>query len=159
MKTIRLFRILRSRAKSSRRGSALLVSLMVMVGLSLLGLAFVAISETENAISVNQRNASQTLALAEAGARLVTESFNDPVWARNNNLFPANADSIKPQRTTATYSGRYKPNNGAQLLLDRPYRPATADRFLGSPDNPDNPCHRTFGHSGCGTAKPTALDG
>lgn len=45
--------------RNADRGSTLLVSLMIMIGLSLLGLAFVAISETENAISVNQRNKAQ----------------------------------------------------------------------------------------------------
>lgn len=137
MKTLARIFGRRSKGTSARRGSALLVSLMVMVGLSLLGLAFVAISETESAISVNERNASQTLALAEAGARLVSECFNDPQWARNNNLFPANADNIKTQRVTTFYTGRYKPDNAGQLLLDRPYRPALADRFIGDVDHAD----------------------
>jgi signal transduction histidine kinase len=53
---------------SDQQGSALLVALMVMAGLSLLGLAFVAISETESAIAVNQRNYVQSQAAAEAGS-------------------------------------------------------------------------------------------
>jgi len=51
------------------KGSALLVALMTLVGLSLLGLAFVAMSETESAISVNQRNHAQVVATSESGAR------------------------------------------------------------------------------------------
>ena len=53
----------RKRSRRNRRdsrGSALLVSLMVIVGLSLLGLGFVAISETENAIAKNEQSALQT---------------------------------------------------------------------------------------------------
>jgi len=66
-----------------QRGSALLVSLMVMVGLSLLGLAFVTVSETENAISLNQRNHAQTVAIAEAGAKLVVQWFQNPPTNRD----------------------------------------------------------------------------
>src|SRR5712671_6314751 len=86
MKKIRL---LFRRARSSR-GSALLVSLMVIVGLSLLGLGFVAISETESAIARNQQNALQTQAVAEAGAKLVVEWFQDPTWGQNTGGMPLN---------------------------------------------------------------------
>src|SRR5436190_16938833 len=76
------------------RGSALLVSLMVIVGLSLLGLGFVAISETETAIAKNQQTVLQTQAVAEAGAKLVVEWFQDPVWGELNAALPSN-DSAK----------------------------------------------------------------
>src|ERR1043166_4939815 len=72
------------------RGSALLVSLMVIVGLSLLGLGFVAISETETAIARNQQASLQTQALAEAGARLAMEWFQDPTWSLTNAALPSN---------------------------------------------------------------------
>src|SRR5437773_11527936 len=78
-------------ARNSDRGSALLVSLMVMVGLSLLGLGFVAISETESTIAKNQSQALQTLTIAEAGAKMVVEWFQDPVWGMGNAGLPANA--------------------------------------------------------------------
>src|SRR5207244_12410885 len=78
MITIRRLR----RNRRSDRGSALLVSLMVIVGLSLLGLGFVAISETESTIARNQQNALQTQAAAEAGATLAAEWFPGP--ARGN---------------------------------------------------------------------------
>ena len=73
-----------------QRGSALLASLMVIVGLSLLGLAFVAISETESAISINERNKTQTVALAESGARLAVQWFQDPVKMLSLGLMPPN---------------------------------------------------------------------
>src|SRR6266852_7122952 len=73
-----------------QRGSALLASLMVIVGLSLLGLAFVAISETESAISINERNHTQTVALAESGARLVVQWFQFPNQMLTLGLMPAN---------------------------------------------------------------------
>src|ERR1700741_3025323 len=76
------------------RGSALLVSLMVIVGLSLLGLGFVAISETESAISKNQQSALQTQAIAEAGARLVVEWFQNPQWGIQYAGMPQNSAAV-----------------------------------------------------------------
>src|SRR5207244_7184736 len=84
---IRRFR----RNRRSDRGSALLVSLMVIVGLSLLGLGFVAISETESAIAKNQQTALQTQAVAEAGAKAIVEWFQDPSWAETNGGMPVNS--------------------------------------------------------------------
>src|ERR1700693_3161278 len=104
------------------RGSALLVSLMVIVGLSLLGLGFVAISETESAIAKNQQTALQTQAVAEAGAKLVVEWFQDPTWANLRAGMPANdATNLNLAATKATrsitgYSGVYKPAANARLL-------------------------------------------
>lgn len=126
----------RSSVPSRRRqsGSAMLVSLMVMVGLSLLGLAFVTISETESAISVNERNAMQTLAVAETGARTVVEWFNAPKWALANDLMPLNDAAIKQERKAQdaanfTYTGYYKPD--APRLFDLPHKTASPDRFWG----------------------------
>src|SRR2546430_16987990 len=84
-------KIVSKRKRPDNRGSALLVSLMVIVGLSLLGLGFVAISETESAISKNQQNALQTQAVAEAGARLVVEWFQNPTWAIASGGMPSNS--------------------------------------------------------------------
>ncbi|HYO77584.1 MAG TPA: pilus assembly PilX N-terminal domain-containing protein [Thermoanaerobaculia bacterium] len=128
------------------RGSALLVSLVVIAGLSLLGLAFVGVSETESAIAANQRDSLQTQAIAEAGARAVVEWFQDPDWARsvelpdgtpapimpNNNPPPA---GMKRTRVVGTYSGVYK--SLGTLLFDRPYRPAPDNRFFGEEDTAD----------------------
>src|SRR6266498_3879359 len=88
------------RTHRKQRGSALLVTLMVMVGLSLLGLGFVAISETESTISANERNYTQVLSVAESGARLVVEWFQDPVWAAApaQGILPANTNAIKTLR-------------------------------------------------------------
>lgn len=120
----------------TEKGSALLVSLMVMVGLSLLGLGFVAISETESAISVNERNYTQTLQIAEAGAKTVVEWFQRPEWALANKLMPANTAAIKQERSAifgslnATYTGSYKPTL-SKLLFDLPLKGAPENRFFG----------------------------
>ncbi|HXI12547.1 MAG TPA: hypothetical protein VNM92_07870 [Thermoanaerobaculia bacterium] len=125
-------------SKSHERGSALLVSLMVIVGLSLLGLGFVAISETESAISVNQRNGLQAQAAASAGARLVVEWFQNPTWARTHDLMPANIASA-PYKTTRVLGGNtgvYK-TDVSILLFDKPYKPNNTDRFFGSEESAD----------------------
>lgn len=123
------------------RGSALLVSLMIMVGLSMLGLGFVAVSETESAIAANERNAIEAQSAAEAGAKLVIEWFQDPVWAQNQGIMPANDVSLYPNMKTervltGTYTGVYKPLS-TQRLCDKPYKPEAADRFYGTEDSAD----------------------
>jgi len=132
--TLRLFRSAARRLR--QRGSAMLASLMVIVGLSLLGLAFVAMSETESAISINQRNHSQTVAAAEAGARLVVQWFQNPIKMRSLRLMPANADAIKTQRVVPSYTGFYKSDLSLKLC-DTPYGPLENDKFYGAEDSPD----------------------
>jgi hypothetical protein len=133
----RLNRVFRSTAKRLRqRGSALLASLMVIVGLSLLGLAFVAISETESAISINERNHTQTVALAESGARLVVQWFQFPDQMLTLNLMPANTNAFKTNRVVASYTGYYKPDP-ATKLCDLPFGPQEDDEFFGAEDSPD----------------------
>jgi hypothetical protein len=125
-----------SKARARQRGSAMLAALMVIVGLSLLGLAFVSLSETEGAISVNQRNHSQTVAAAEAGARLVVQWFQYPDKMRTLGLMPANATTIKTNRVIPGYTGYYKPDT-SDLLCDLPYGPDEMDKFYGAEDSPD----------------------
>ncbi|HEX9161140.1 MAG TPA: hypothetical protein VF980_05470 [Thermoanaerobaculia bacterium] len=140
-------RLFRSATKRfQQRGSALLASLMVIVGLSLLGLAFVAISETESAISINERNHSQTVALAEAGARVVVQWFQNPVqMATTGGLGlmpdnfvagPAPMTVFKNERTVQAYTGYYKAS-ASELLCDLPFGPLDNDKFYGAEDTPD----------------------
>lgn len=147
----------RRRIRTNDRGSALLVSLMVIVGLSLLGLGFVAISEVESKIAKNEAQALQTLTVAEAGAKMVVEWFQDPLWALGHAGMPANTacaafgtapcsaagspgTKMKTVRTVGTgsnaYVGVYKPR-GDTRLCDRPYRPGSEDRFYGDETNAD----------------------
>ncbi|HUP50665.1 MAG TPA: hypothetical protein VNA04_17960 [Thermoanaerobaculia bacterium] len=119
-----------------QRGSALLVSLMVMVGLSLLGLGFVAITETESGISVNERNTAQALAGAETGARAVVEWFQDTDWSRDRDLLPGNLNAFKTERrfpANPGLDGYYKPN-ATSLLFDKPYKGDVSHRFYGDGD-------------------------
>ena len=134
------------RLSKNSRGSALLVSLMVIVGLSLLGLGFVAISETETAIAKNQQNVLQTQAIAEAGAKLVVEWFQDPVWSQLNAALPSNDGAVNPNINNikvlrvfpgpSGYSGVYKPV-ATMRLFDKPYRPDSPHRFYGDENTGD----------------------
>lgn len=127
------------RRRSRDRGSALLVTLIVVAGLSLLGLAFVGVSETESAIAVNQRDGIQTQAIAEAGARAVMEWFQNPQWARGLAIMPANNPApagMKRVRTVDGVDDVYKPLS-TQVLFDKPYRPARQHRFFGDENTAD----------------------
>ncbi len=129
----------RRRSQQTRReqqGSALLVTLMVMVGLSIIGLGYVAISETESAISINERNAAQVRELAEAGARAIVETFQDPEWAEDVDLLPPTINAIKTDRIVDGASiGRYKP--GGARLFDKPHKATFQDRFWGTEETAD----------------------
>jgi hypothetical protein len=122
-------------ARKRQKGSALLVTLMVMVGLSIIGLGYVAISETESAISINERNSAQVRELAEAGARMVVETFQDPLWAEDVKLLPPTITQIKTDRIVNGSSiGRYKPGT---RLFDKPHKATSGDRFWGDEDHAD----------------------
>jgi hypothetical protein len=129
-------------SKPNRReqGSALLVTLMVLVGLSLLGLAFVATSESESSISANQRNYAQARVISEAGTKSIAQCFNYPKWCEDENLVPLNANGVdwKRERTliNPAYKGFFKTDTSIKLT-DKPWRPALANRLLGDRDHPD----------------------
>jgi len=126
------------RPEDSRRGSALLISLMVMVGLSLLGLSFVGISETEAAISGHERDSNQALDAAETGAKMVVEWFQDAEWAFDTGILPPNDDTIKRLRIVADGStDRYKNSPPNAKLFDKPFKPNQPDRFFGDEAHAD----------------------
>ncbi|HEX2834094.1 MAG TPA: hypothetical protein VHW00_13870 [Thermoanaerobaculia bacterium] len=131
----------RRNGRREQRGSALLVSLMILVGLTLLGLAFVAVSQTESAISMTQKNYTQTLQVAEAGALRAVDWFQNPEWADRQGILPPNNDAIKVIRiitnVTPNYNGRYK-SGATDLLFDKPFRTALPQhRLYGTETNPD----------------------
>src|ERR1043166_449155 len=141
MKT--LFRSTRRRLR--QRGSALLAALMVITGLSLLGLAFVAISETESSISINERNHTETVAVAEAGAKLVVQWFQDPDKFFNLNLLLPNQVGFKNQRTISGTPSYYKQDT-TKKLCDLPFGPQDVDKFFGAEDTPDVVVDRSTGN-------------
>ncbi|HXH29089.1 MAG TPA: PilX N-terminal domain-containing pilus assembly protein [Candidatus Polarisedimenticolia bacterium] len=128
------------------RGSALILATLVTVILSLLGISYMMMAQTENAIAENERNAAAALYVAEAGARLAVAWFNDP--SSTGYLVPTTAqvdrtlrlvdDDGNPAtaRVLAVAGNAAKPlYKDATLttsgLFDRPYRSAKADTFIG----------------------------
>lgn len=138
-KTKRLRNAPRERKSHGQRGSALLVSLMILVGLTLLGLAFVAVTQTESAISVTQKNYTQALQVAEAGALRVVDWFQNPDWADRQGLLPPNRAEFKVERklNSPVYENYYKPS-ATDLLFDKPFRTGDLNhRLYGHESNPD----------------------
>lgn len=134
------------------RGSALITSMMVMVVMTVIGLSFVMISDTENQIAVADRDSRQVLYVALSGAKIAESWFNVPDSAYNP-LVPSKAecdltrrvgdsdfDGINDIDVPTNGSGqRYRGGTatGSYRLFDKPFRGAIRDTFWGSYDNPD----------------------
>jgi len=104
------------------RGSALLITLLVMVILTLLGLSYLFMADTENLIAQNQRDSDQLLFTAEGGAKMVKALFDRPV-------FGAPSD---PNAVTFKFLNAYDVRNSAyydrtQRVFDHDDDPNTAD--------------------------------
>jgi hypothetical protein len=135
-----------SAAGRGEEGSALILATLVTVILSLLGLSYLMMAQTENTIAENERNSAAALYVAEAGARLAVGWINDPT--STGYLVPgtANVDRAKrvldhdgngaTARVLAVSGDATKPiykDSSVTLspLFERPYRSALADTFLG----------------------------
>lgn len=137
------------------RGSALIVAVLVMVILTLLGISFLLLAETENRIAENERRAAQALYFAESGARSVVQWFQRPGDPGNLVTPPAAAldrtlrkvdDDGDPATPPHDQDGstwpRYKQGidangDGFDDFFDRPYRFDLRNTFLGTEDGPD----------------------
>jgi hypothetical protein len=137
---------------ASERGSALVIAVMVSVLVTMLGFSLVIIADTENRISVAQRDEVQTLYAAVSGAKMVETWFNQP--NRSQNAFvPSRAECDLERRVgDSDYDGvddidvptngavqRYRGGTaaGTYQLFDRPYRGAVRDTFWGGSETPD----------------------
>jgi type IV pilus assembly PilX-like protein len=129
-----------------QEGSALIIAALVTVILSLLGLSYTMMAQTENTIAENERNSTEALYAAEAGARLVVGWFNDPT--STGYLVPATGSVDRTKRVfdhdlnpatarvLAVASNSTKPlyKDGSFTtsgIFDRPFRSALADTFMG----------------------------
>src|SRR5262245_1774776 len=133
----------------TERGSALVIALLVMVIMTLLGLAFVLAGQTESRIAVNQRNGQQALHLAESGVRMVKKWFDAPSGT-SSYLVPTTSQMDRTQRwvddnndgTYAAYASAAAPynvvyRNGTDDPFEKPYRGSPALTFLGTEAHPD----------------------
>ncbi|HEX8172042.1 MAG TPA: PilX N-terminal domain-containing pilus assembly protein [Thermoanaerobaculia bacterium] len=68
----------RQKNTSNERGAALILTVIVIMVLTTLGMAMVAFTTTEERTAVSYRDTLQARAVAEAGVRVVQEMFRDP---------------------------------------------------------------------------------
>jgi hypothetical protein len=136
----------------SERGSALVITLMILVIMTVFGLSFLMISETENQISVADRDGRQVLYVALSGARIVESWFNVPDPAENPFVPDRDECNLDRRKGDSDYDGandidvpangggqRYRGGTaaGTYRLFDKPFRGAVRDTFWGSYSHPD----------------------
>lgn len=142
--------------RAGERGSALVIAVLVIVILTLLGVSFVLMAETENRIAQNEKLSAQALYFAEAGARQVKRWFdrpystlnlaNAPLSVVDRTLRQLDTDGPGPNAPFAqngsTSAPRYKQGvdlngDGNDDLFEKPYRGNLTHALLGTPDGPD----------------------
>lgn len=131
--------------------------MLITVILTLLGISFLLMGETESRIAQNEKRTSQALYVAEAGARAVKRWFDRPGTAIR---FPLPGEVDRTLRVIIDETDPYDPvdetpadgvvgsfpyykqgvdldSNGRDDLFDRPYRTGMLHSPLGTPDGPD----------------------
>ena len=156
-------------SRERERGSALVIAVLVTVILTLLGVAFLLMGETENKIAENEKLSAQALYFAEAGTRQVKRWFDRPrgttgyAWNLHNpplavmqrDLRILDIDGPGPTAGAATdgNAGGALPNykqgvdsngDGYDDVFDRPYRPNVLDMFVGTSAGPDIRIDRAY---------------
>jgi len=138
--------------REAERGSALLIAILVAVILTLLGISFLLMAETENKIAENERLAAQALYVGETATRQVKRWFDHPpnlggTWNVRNPPLAAIDRTLRmidqdgdPTTAPVAQDGsssapRYKQSSG--LVFDRPYRPSLENTLLGTETGPD----------------------
>ncbi len=144
------------RSSQRERGTALVVVLLVTVMLTLLGIPFMLMGETENRIAENERLAVQARYAAESGASLVKRWFDDPHGSDNvvNPPLAAidltqrqiDADGDPATAPVAADGSASKPyykqgvdldGNGQPDLFAKPYRGGPKHALVGTEEGPD----------------------
>lgn len=135
--------------RSSERGTALIVALLVMVIMTLLGIPFLLMGETENRIAENERFSLQAQYAAESAAKIVVRWFdrpmdattvmNPPLAAIDRSLRKIDADgdpgTAPVQADGSVDKPWYKQTDDA--VFEQPYRGSLVDTLLGTADGPD----------------------
>src|SRR3989442_14886302 len=83
-------------APRGERGSALLIAVLVMGILTLLGISYLMLAQTESQIAENELNAQQALFIAEAGAPPGRNWVKDPTRTRHKNPTAPHENSSHP---------------------------------------------------------------
>ena len=137
-------------------GSALIISMLVMVLMTLLGTSFLMMAETENQIAQNEIRSAQALQAAESGIQMVQRWFDRPFSSLNVRnptfggeidlslrLIDIDGDPATPPvlQDGGTYP-RYKQGvdldgDGNEDLFEKPYRGSATHALMGTEDGPD----------------------
>lgn len=133
----------------SQRGSALAVAIFMVAILSLMGLAFILLGDSENLISVSDRNRMQANYVAEGVARLVKGWFDDPSTVtgylvpvpletdRSLRWVDPDGDGTYQDYTSASAPWNVVYRSGTDDLFEKPYRGSPALSLEGTRDHPD----------------------
>ena len=142
-------------ASHPERGSAMVIAMLVMVILTLLGISFLMMAETENRIAENEKLSSQALYASESAVRQVKRWFdrpgstrniiNPPIAAVDRTLRLIDADGdpgTAPVAANGTTEPYYKQavdldGDGTDDIFDRPYRGDPRHLLLGTEAGPD----------------------
>jgi hypothetical protein len=168
-----------SNAKDAKteRGSAMIISVLVTAIMSLLGISYLLMADTENRIAENEKLAAQALYFGEGTVREVKRWFDRPPYGsmgtRNlvkpltsvmdRTLRYIDVDGEGPTAAVAADGTLAKPYykvgidrdaDGNEDIFDKPYRSALGDMLVGTEDHPDIRIDR-----GANSATATFLDG
>jgi hypothetical protein len=142
------------------RGSALVIAVLVMAIMTLLGVSYLFMADTENKIAENEKLSAQALYFGEGVTREVKRWFDRPPYtaAGDDNLTRPSAslmvrtkrkidvDGPGPSPAIAADGSSANPyykggvdrdGDGQDDIFDKPYRPGLADMFVGTADGPD----------------------
>ena len=142
--------------RSDSRGFAIVLVLLLTATMTVLGVSFLLMAETENRIAESERLSAQALYVAEAGTRMITRWFDRPMSATNL-INPGLAILDRTQRmidadgdpgtaAVAADGTSTKPyyKQGVDLDADgnddvfrKPYRDGLLDTLLGTESGPD----------------------
>src|SRR5262245_35723250 len=89
-------------SKEGERGSAMVIAVLVMAILTLLGVSFLLMADTENKIAENEKLSSQALYFGEGVTREVKRWFDRPPYSTigdRNLVRPTTAVMIRTQRS------------------------------------------------------------
>src|SRR5687767_4627336 len=113
---------IRMRHREPEQGSAMLITMMVMVILTLMGLSYLFMADTENLIAQNQRDPDQLLFVAESGARMVKAMFDTPPYGA-----PSDPNNVLHRFLNAYDMRNSAYYDRAQRVFDHDYDPNTPD--------------------------------
>ncbi len=145
---------------SGERGSALIIAVLIMAVLTLLGMSYLLMADTENKMAQNERLSAQALYFAEGVTREVKRWFDRPPYTSGG------ADNlVRPTTGVIDRGRRIIDEDGAgpgpeviadgtaarpfykDDIFDKPYRSDLKDMFVGTAEGPDVRIDRTTGGS------------